>query len=288
MCEAITLAVMTNTKKTNSGAAFAHGRGGYFLAALFALLTFALPLRAAEAPESGAGEKVTLITGSTMSAEPVLVGVRMVMRAGWHTYWRVPGDSGLAPTFDWSASKNVAALELLWPVPTRFDAEGDTTFGYENEVIWPVRVRPADPLKPLVLDLKFSYGICKNICVPNEAHLSLTLLPQSAGIDESAARAINASLARVPVAPTPPVAVAAQLTGNELRVVLSGASQVPVIIPQAPRGVWFGPPEVSRKGADVIYKMPVEIGKGHALKGSTVTMVFASSKTGIEAKVKIE
>ncbi|MES1989737.1 MAG: protein-disulfide reductase DsbD domain-containing protein [Pseudomonadota bacterium] len=260
----------------------------HFLAALFALLAFASPLGAAEAPESGAGEKVTLISGNTMSAEPVFVGVRMTMLEGWHTYWRVPGDSGLAPTFDWSASKNVASVELLWPAPERFDAEGDTTFGYRDEVIWPVQVRALDPAQPLVLDLKMTYGVCKNICVPNEAHLPLTLLPQTAGIDETAAVAIHKFLARVPHAPEPPVAVTAKLTDDELRVILSNVSEVPVLIPEGPRGVWFGEPEMSQQGKNVIYKMPVEIGKGRKLQGSGIVLTFSGPDTAIEAKVKIE
>ena len=259
----------------------------HFLAALFAVFVFASPLRAAETPATGAGEEVTLIAGSAMSKKPMLFGVRMTMQEGWHTYWRAPGDSGLAPTFDWSSSRNVASLELLWPVPARFDAEGDTTFGYQDEVIWPVLVRAVDATQPLVLDLKMSYGICKNICVPNETHLALTLAPD-ATMNSANAALIETSLARVPHAPVPPVAVAAKLSGDELRVVLSGVSEVPAFIPEVSRGVWFGPPQVSREGADVIYKMPVEIGKGRKLKDSNVTMVFAGPKTAIEAHVKVE
>lgn len=263
----------------------------HFLAALFALLVFASPLRAAEEPENGAGEKVTLIAGNTMSKGPMLFGVRMKMQEGWHTYWRVPGDSGLAPTFDWSASKNVALLGLLWPVPERFDAEGDTTFGYKDEVIWPVLVRAVDRAQPLVLNLKMSYGICKNICVPNEAHLTLTILPASSehtGVDPADAKGIWTNLIRVPQAPKPPVTVTAKLVGEELRVTLSNASEVPAIIPEGPRGVWFGKPETSQRGKDVIYKISVEIEKGRKLKGSDLVLTFSGPKTAIEAKVKVE
>lgn len=262
-----------------------------FLAALFALFIFATPLAAEEAVPEGAGEKVSLIAGSALSAGPMLFGLHMKMQPGWHTYWRAPGDSGIAPTFDWSGSKNVTALELLWPVPQRFDAEGDITFGYEDEVVWPVLVRVADPAKPVELDVKMSYGVCKNICVPNNFHARLSVLPASTDFPEvyyRDAALIRASLLRVPVAPASPVTVTANLSGEELRVVLVGVSEVPVLVPEVTRGFWFGTPEVSRSGEDVIYKMPVEIGKGRQLKGSTVTMVFAGPKTAIEAEVKIE
>ncbi|MDO8289982.1 MAG: protein-disulfide reductase DsbD family protein [Parvibaculum sp.] len=263
----------------------------HFLAAFFALFIFAAPVAADEVVLKGAGEKVTLIAGNTLSAEPVLIGLRMKMKPGWHTYWRAPGDSGIAPTFDWSASKNVTTLELLWPVPERFDAEGDITFGYAGEVIWPVLVRVTDPAKPLVLHLNMSYGVCNNICVPNAVRLALTVFPtasEQAIIGNAEGGAIRASLLRVPVAPEPPVKVTAKLNGEELQVVLAGVSGTPVFIPEVTRGFWFGPPQVSRSGADVTYKMPVEIGKGQKLKDTTVTMVFAGPETAIEAKVKVE
>ncbi|MGV8998456.1 MAG: protein-disulfide reductase DsbD domain-containing protein [Parvibaculaceae bacterium] len=282
---------MTRATFSNTGGKAGRIRPRYFLAALFALCTFVSPLRAAEEPENGAGEEVTLIgqdvTGSLVS----IFGVRMKMKPGWHTYWRKPGDSGLAPTFDWSGSKNIGNVIVSWPAPRRFDAEGDTTFGYEDEVIWPVLVYSPDPAKPLTLDLKMSYGICKDICVPNTVHLTKTPSVAQSGAKQSANAdlgAIMKYLARVPQAPQPPVTVAAKLTGRELTVILSNVSDDPVFIPETTKGFWFGKPVISRRGASVIYKVPVEIEKGHELKGNTVTMVFAGEKTVIEAPVKIQ
>lgn len=262
----------------------------HFLAVFVVLMASAAPLHASETQRSVAGEEVTLFETGGWNNRPKLVGVRMRLQKGWHTYWRTPGDSGLAPNFDWSASKNVAAVEVLWPVPKRFDAEGDTTFGYEDEIVWPVWVRAIDPDEPIAVDLKMSYGVCKDICVPNEVHLSKTVSPVSYEITAPSLndKLIRPFLDRVPKAPRPPVTVTAKLTGEELSVTLSSVSEAPALIPEGPRGVWFGKPETTQTSKGVMYKMPVEINKGRALKGSDIVLTFSGPKIAVEAKVKVE
>ena len=36
---------------------------------------------------------------------------------GWKTYWRMPGDAGVPPLFDWAGSTNVATIKVLYPGP---------------------------------------------------------------------------------------------------------------------------------------------------------------------------
>ena len=40
-------------------------------------------------------------------------GVEIELDAGWKTYWRMPGDAGVPPNFDWSKSTNLAAARVL-------------------------------------------------------------------------------------------------------------------------------------------------------------------------------
>lgn len=287
----VTLAGMSRPTKAKAGRFNGTTTMRCFLAALVALVASVAPLNAAETPRSIADEKVSLIVADTGRDAAAIIGLRMVLKPGWHTYWRTPGDSGLAPTFDWSASKNVKVLELLWPVPTRFDAEGDTTFGYADEVIWPVFVRAVDPEKPVVLELKMFYGVCKDICVSNEVHISQTFVPASPGrasFEGDDGTRVRYFLERVPHGAQAPVTVSAKLAGEELRITLSNASEVPALIPEGPRGIWFGKPEVSQSGKDVIYKMPVEIEKGFGLKGSNIVLTFSGPNTAIEERVRVE
>lgn len=94
---------------------------------------------------------------------------------GWHTYWRTPGEAGLAPTFDWSGSTNIAQLEVFFPVPKRFDEMGLTTFGYDGETTFPMRVTLAEEGKPAALDLKIDTLVCMEICIPQHLEVSMDI-----------------------------------------------------------------------------------------------------------------
>lgn len=278
-------------REGGSGRGTAHSHS-LFLAAFFVLFLLTPEARAAETPPSIAGERVEILAGSAFSAtQPMLFGVRMTMREGWHTYWRKPGDSGIAPRFDWSASGNVADVKLLWPAPERFDVEGDMTVGYEREVIWPVLVRAADPKKPVTLDMKMSYGVCSDICVPGEAHRVYKLLPASAATPAAFAASgnlIRAYLSRVPAEPEKSGDVAVTLTGMILHATLKGVRETPALIVEGPRGIWFGKPRATRNGETLDYAVPVEIEGDAALKGGEVTLTFSGSSTAIEATRKVE
>ncbi len=263
-------------------------RCGLFLAAFFALFAVATAANADGVSQSAAGERVDLLAGSGFEAEhPMLFGVRMVMKEGWHTYWRQPGDSGIAPRFDWSASKNVAAVKLLWPVPQRFDVEGDMTAGYAREVIWPVLVRAADAKKPMRLALEMNYGVCADICVPGQVRREVIVSPGFVAAPETG-KQIRGFLTRVPAAPKNESDVSARLAGDVLHVRLKGVTETPALILEGPRGVWFGKPQATADGDALDYAVPVEVNEGTHLAGAEVTLTFSGPVTAIEAVRDIE
>ena len=54
---------------------------------------------------------------------------------GWHTYWKNPGDSGLASSFKFFSpdKKPLKLQEFEWPVPEKHLEAGDIlTIGYEG------------------------------------------------------------------------------------------------------------------------------------------------------------
>ncbi len=92
------------------------------------------------------------------------------------TYWRNPGEAGVPPVFDFSASVNVARAEVLYPAPKRLaEAGGVEAFGYVDGVTFPVLVTPKDAGQPVHLELELAYAACEKICVPAQAHASLDL-----------------------------------------------------------------------------------------------------------------
>jgi DsbC/DsbD-like thiol-disulfide interchange protein len=103
-------------------------------------------------------------------------GIEIKLDPGWQTYWRDPGDSGAPPSFDFSGSENVKAVNVLWPAPERFpDGAGGNSIGYRDHVVLPLHVVPAETAKQTALRLKLGYDVCANICIPAEANLVLQL-----------------------------------------------------------------------------------------------------------------
>ncbi len=141
--------------------------------------------------------KVRLLSGTVDDGEsPALLGgIQLRMDPGWKTYWRNPGDSGVPPSFDWTGSKNLKRAEVLYPVPHRFADAGGAAIGYEGEVVYPVRLTPEREGEPIELKLVFAYGLCKDLCIPNELNLSLTL---PADVGKGDALLLGNFLARVP------------------------------------------------------------------------------------------
>jgi suppressor for copper-sensitivity B len=124
-------------------------------------------------------------------------GLELRMAPGWKTYWRSPGDAGYPVTVDWAGSTNLAAAELAWPAPHRFTLFGLDTFGYADEVVFPVALRPERPGEPVQVRAKVSYLVCKEVCIPGEAELALDL-PAGPAQPSSDVQAIDRFAAQVP------------------------------------------------------------------------------------------
>jgi DsbC/DsbD-like thiol-disulfide interchange protein len=156
------------------------------------------------AAEAAVGEWVTgqraevrLLASGVGPDGRLSAGVEVALPDGWTTYWRNPGDAGIPPVFDFRASKNVGATEIRYPVPTRQDDGADTvTNVYSGGVVFPLAVAIPDPAKPADLALTLHLGVCKEICVPEDVTVTLTV--PSGENDAAAEKEIAAANARVP------------------------------------------------------------------------------------------
>jgi len=126
-----------------------------------------------------------LIAGSASNAAFLRAGVEIKMQPGWKTYWRYPGDSGVPPRFDFSASDNVKSAAVQWPAPHRFTDESGTSIGYKENVIFPVHVVPRDSGKPVTLRLKLDYAVCEKLCVPAQGSAELAFSGSPSTLEKS-------------------------------------------------------------------------------------------------------
>ncbi len=123
---------------------------------------------------AGHKAKARLIAGTPPSGSGPVAFVEIALEPGWKTYWRTPGDAGgLPPTFEWSKSSNLAEAKVAFPAPQRFTDKSGNTIGYKDGVVLPVFLTPQDAKAPISLVAGIQYGICKDICIPVEAELTL-------------------------------------------------------------------------------------------------------------------
>jgi thiol:disulfide interchange protein len=109
--------------------------------------------------------------------DTIWAGVDLKMDTGWHTYWKNPGESGIATTIKWDLPPAVTAGEIQWPLPEKLPPAEVTTYGYEHEVMLLVPLTLATNLTagPLVLKADVSWLECMESCVPGSASVETTL-----------------------------------------------------------------------------------------------------------------
>lgn len=120
---------------------------------------------------------VSLIEGWRQADGTHVAAVEISLEPGWHTYWRVPGASGIPPHFDWSASGNLSSVAYEWPRPDAFDSAGALTIGYHDRLVLPLILHANDPAAPIDLSLDLFFGVCEDICVPAEETVTARLDP---------------------------------------------------------------------------------------------------------------
>ena len=121
--------------------------------------------------------RLILFADTARPGDTVLAGVDMKMEPGWHTYWKNPGEAGMATKIEWQLPPGVTAGEIQWPLPEKLPPAEVTTYGYDDEVMLVVPLKLAADLKPGPLDLKakVSWLECKESCIPGNGDIEATL-----------------------------------------------------------------------------------------------------------------
>jgi suppressor for copper-sensitivity B len=142
--------------------------------------------------------RLVTATEATASSAQLDMGLQLRLTPGWHTYWRTPGDAGLAPTIDWAGSDNLAGAAIAWPAPQRLPSlAGLETVGYVDGVVLPITATLANPGAALHLHAEVDYASCKEVCIPYHASLDV-VLPAGLAQPGSEAPLVTTALAFVP------------------------------------------------------------------------------------------
>ena len=134
---------------------------------------------------AGAHIQVGLVSeqGYLVAGETAQLALRLLPEAGWHTYWKNPGDTGLPTRLAWQLPEQFKAGNIEWPIPGRIDYEGAVNFGYHGETWLPVSISVPASIEPsavndhgeILLSATAKWLVCKDVCIPGKAELELRL-----------------------------------------------------------------------------------------------------------------
>lgn len=152
------------------------------------------------------GHLVAELVSETRAIAPgqtIHIALRQEIDEGWHTYWRNAGDSGEPTSIDWSVPAGWQVSGFAWAPPHRQPTGPLMNYGYSGEVLLPMTLTaPADaPVgQDITLTAAATFLVCEEICIPEDADLTLTLPVQAAAADPAGpwAGPIEAAVAAVP------------------------------------------------------------------------------------------
>ena len=197
------------------------------------LLAVALLIAAATAsaqPMRVDNAEVELIAAAdaVVPGTALAVGLRIRHDPHWHTYWRVPGDSGLPTIINWQLPAGFTAGPVEWPVPKRLPLGPLMNFGYEGDLLLPVQLAvPADVPAGQTVQVKAraDWLICKDVCIPGGADLRLSLPVRAAAAPSRHAALFASARAQVPQ-PAALDGASATIEAGRIRVAFRPASPV--------------------------------------------------------------
>ncbi|NVK34424.1 MAG: hypothetical protein HWE23_08080 [Rhodobacteraceae bacterium] len=173
---------------------------------VLATAAVALPFASANAAISEwvsvQGGAVRLLSSERLESGDYQLGLEFSLDPGWHTYWRFPGESGIPPQLDFSASENLRTKTVLYPTPVRYSDAYSSSIVYNESLVLPIIVSPDNASEPVTINASLFFGICNEICVPGDASFSLTLSPKEQ-TDELAKLLIDNNLLALPKTGSP-------------------------------------------------------------------------------------
>ncbi|MDB5734334.1 MAG: thiol:disulfide interchange protein [Alphaproteobacteria bacterium] len=169
----------------------------HLLAALILLVSPALA-QDNDAPKVHArlvAEQTAVAPGGT-----VTIALEEKIAPEWHTYWKNPGDAGAPTEITWTLPAGWKADAIQWPRPKRVPVGPLMDYGYEGKLWLLTRLTaPADAKGPQVIKAAVSWLVCKNICIPEDTVLTVTLPVGAATADAAVARDFAAARSLLPV-----------------------------------------------------------------------------------------
>lgn len=161
----------------------------------------------AEAPERQAQPTLIAEHTAVTPGGTVRVAVDFAINPGWHLYWPGRNDTGFEPQVEWELPDGWTVGDLHWPAPIRYVSPGDILDHiYEDHLTLIAELTaPTAAAGTAEIAAELSWLVCKDVCIPEDARVSLTLPVSQSSRPTAHAPAFAAAQARWPTPADPSV-----------------------------------------------------------------------------------
>jgi suppressor for copper-sensitivity B len=207
----------------------------------------------------------------------------VALEKGWKTYWRSPGEGGVAPSIAWSSPQSV---DWRWPTPQRFEVAGLATQGYHGNVTFPMMLSGN---APKTLSGVLTLSTCSNVCILTDYPFTLDMSqPAEANFSYDFTRAMGT----LPRADGLTSSLNAEYAPGKLVVKATREAgwQKPALYLDSLDDADFAKPEMTVSGNTLTTTVAVSDGWGDSapdLRGKTLSLVLADSGLAQESTTLI-
>ena len=218
----------------------------------------ALPSRAADVPSDIATREANLsLATEPAGADGVVRGALLIdLAAGWHTYWRDPGASGIPPTLDFSGTTGFGDAVLHFAAPHRFGSDLTRGNGYTEATAIAFELTPEPGATIGAVDARIFLGVCREICIPVQAEMRAQTPTAGNPRVEAAFAALPAkdgSVGQITAVTVAPDASSLTITATYVT-----APSKPDLFVTGPKGWFFDEPSTTRvAGKSASFTVPI-------------------------------
>ncbi|WP_182057271.1 protein-disulfide reductase DsbD [Pantoea sp. ME81] len=226
--------------------------------------------------------EVRLRSANNGADAQILLDIRL--EKGWKTYWRSPGEGGVAPEIRWQTPDVNATW--YWPAPARFDVSGLTTQGYKGDITLPIALAKVSN-KHLAGTLTLS--TCSDVCILTDFPFTLDLDQQA---DPDFARDYSRAMGQIPAESglTDQLDVSNVNSELQIRAQRQGGWTKPELFFDYPQGSMLAAPQITVKGDILSARVAVTDEWGEAapdLRGKTLSLVVVDAGIAQQSSVII-
>ena len=274
-----------------------HQNMAQFIGAASLIAAFFLTVAAQAATSdwvTSPGGMIRLVAAQPRQDGTIPATLEVKLNAGWKTYWREPGASGIPPQVTIDPASGVVLEKVGFPVPKAFDDGVVRYVGYDKSVAFPLTLKRVQGTGDVNIRASVFLGICEDICIPVQGELTLALKQGDFDNPLDSAR-IDDAVAALPEAPSKDFAITAsrydaEKTVLHLSVHLPDGADHPELFLAGPSGVSFGKPEISTEGeTGLSAAVPVRLsGKDRELKGKPIVVTIRTKGRSMETTLAFD